>query len=96
MVLDEENISTNQIIPCLATLSEKSENFIAKIVKKPHNVVRKTKNYLQNNPNDLEKLHPDLSEEGKEGRPAGHVSLFYQNLAKVSQHILWKIVPIFK
>ena len=73
-VLDEENISTNQIIPCLApstlpkkaTLSKKSENVIANIVKKPHNFVKKTKNYLQNNPNDLEKLHPDFSEEGTE------------------------------
>ena len=65
-VLDEENISTNQIIPCLATLSKKSENVIANIVKKPHNFVKKTKNYLQNNPNDLEKLHPDFSEQGTE------------------------------
>ena len=40
-VLDEENISTNQIIPCLATLSKKSENVIANIVKKPHNFVKK-------------------------------------------------------
>ena len=40
-VLDEENVSTNQIIPCLATLSKKSENVIANIVKKPHNFVKK-------------------------------------------------------
>ena len=58
-VLDEENISTNQIIP-----KKKSENVIANIVKKPHNFVKKTKNYLQNNPNDFEKLHGDFSEEG--------------------------------
>ena len=79
-MLDEENISTNQIIPCLATLSKKSENVIANIVKKPHNFVQKTKNYLQNNPNDLEKLHPDFSEEGTEEVSAGHVSVFCQNL----------------
>ena len=79
-VLDEENISTNQIIPCLATLSKKSENVIANIVKKPHNFVKKTKNYLQNNPNDLEKLHPDFSEEGTEEMSAGHVGVFCQNL----------------
>ena len=46
-VFDEENISTNQIMLCLATLSKKSENVIANIVKKPHNFVKKTKNYLQ-------------------------------------------------
>ena len=79
-VLDEENISTNQIIPCLATLSKKSENVIANIVKKPHNFVKKTKNYLQNNPNDLEKLHPHFSEEGTDEVSAGHVGVFYQNL----------------
>ena len=79
-VLDEENISANQIIPCLSTLSKKSENVISKIVKKTHNFVKKTKNYLQNNPNDLEKLHPDFSEEGTEEMSAGHVGVFCQNL----------------
>ena len=79
-VLDEENISTNQIIPCFATLPKKSENVIANIVKKPHNFVKKAKNYLQNNPNDLEKLHPDFSEEGTEEMSAGHVGVFCQNL----------------
>ena len=67
---------------------KKSENDIANIIKKPHNFIRKTKTYLKKNPNDLEKLHPDFSEEGKEERPAGHVSVFCQNLAKVLQHIL--------
>ena len=86
-VLDEENISTNQIIPCLATLSKKSENVIANIVKKTHNFVKKTKTYLQNNPNDLEKLHPDFSEEGTEEMSAGHVGVFCQNLC-ISQHVL--------
>ena len=28
--------------------------------------MRKTKNYLNNNPNDIEKLHPDFSEDGEE------------------------------
>ena len=79
-VLDEENISANQIIPCLAALSKKSENIIAKIVKKPHNFVKKTKNYLQNSPNHLEKLHPDFSEEGTEEISAGYVGVFCQNL----------------
>ena len=42
--------------------------------------MRKTKNYLRKNPNGIEKLHPNFSEEGKEKRPAGHVGVFCQNL----------------
>ena len=34
----------------------------------------------KNNPNDLEKLHPDFSEEGTEEMSAGHVGVFCQNL----------------
>ena len=41
-VLDEEDISAKQIIPWLTS----RENFIAHIIKKPYNVVKKTKNYL--------------------------------------------------
>ena len=59
---------------------KKIENDIANIVKKTHNFIRKTKGYLKKNPNDLEKLHPDFSEEGKEERPARHVGVFCQNL----------------
>ena len=40
-VLDEEDISLRQIIPYLATLSKKNENFIANIVKKTDNFVKK-------------------------------------------------------
>ena len=40
-VLDEEDISAKQIIPCLPTQSKKSGNVIANIVKKPHNFVKK-------------------------------------------------------
>ena len=64
----------------LGSYIEKSENHIANIVKKTHNFIRKTTSYLKKNPNDLEKLHPDFSEEGKEERPAGHVGVFCQNL----------------
>ena len=42
--------------------------------------MKKTKNYLQNNPNDLEKLHPDFSEEGTEEMSAGRTGVFCQNL----------------
>ena len=50
-VLDEEDISVKQIIPCLTF-----------------------------HPSDLEKLHPDFSEEGKEEMPTGYMSVFYKNL----------------
>ena len=39
-----------------------------KIIIKPHNFMRKTKKYQKKPPNDLEKLHPDFSEEEKEER----------------------------
>ena len=84
-----EDISAKQIIRYLVTLSKKSENAIANTVKKPHNFVPKTKNYLQKNPEDLEKLHPDFLEEGKEEMSA--VGIFCQN-----QHIVWKIILISK
>ena len=68
-ILDTEDVPIKQIIPCLAILLQKSENDIANIIKKNRcNFVRKTKNYLKKPPNDLEKLHPDFSEEGKEER----------------------------
>ena len=73
-----EDISAKQIIRYLVTLSKKSENAIVNIIKKPHNFVTKTKNYLQKNPEDLEKLHPDFLEEGKEEMSA--VGIFCQNL----------------
>ena len=59
-------------MPCLATtLQKKNENDIANTIKKPHNFVRETKNYLKKNPNDLEKLHPDFSEEEKKEKQLG-------------------------
>ena len=79
-ILDAETVPVKQIVPCLAILSKKSESDIADIVKKNHNFIRKTKSYLKKNPNDLEKLHPDFPEEGKEERPAGHVGVFCQNV----------------
>ena len=48
-VLDEEDISAKQIIPCFATMPKKSGNVIANIVKKPHNSVgKKPENYPKN------------------------------------------------
>ena len=73
---------------------EKSENDIPNIVKKAHNFIRKTKSYLKKNPNDFEKLYPDFSEKGKEGRPAGHVGVFCQNLG-ITAYIL-ENYPNFK
>ena len=80
-ILDtEENVPVTQIIPCLAMLLKKNGSVIANIVKKTHSFIRKTKNYVKKNPNDIETLHPDFSEEGKEERPAEHVGVFCQNL----------------
>ena len=42
--------------------------------------MNKTKNYLKKIPNSIEKIHPDVSKEGKEERPAGHVGVFCQSL----------------
>ena len=64
----------------MTTLSEKSKNVIANIVKKPHNFVKKLKIPLKTPPKDLQKLHPDFSEEGKEEMSVGHVGVFRQNL----------------
>ena len=41
---------------------------------------KKTKTCLKNPPNDLEKLHSDFSEEGKEEMPTGHMGVFSTNL----------------
>ena len=41
---------------------------------------KKLKTTFQNNPNDLEKLHPDFSEEGTEEMSAGHIGVFCRNL----------------
>ena len=49
--------------------------------------MRKTKNYLKKTLNDLEKLHPDFPERGKEERSAGHVGIFCQNLG-ITAHTL--------
>ena len=53
---------------------------LSTLSKKPYNFVGKTKDYLKKTPNDLEKLHPDFSEERKERMKAGFVGVFCQNL----------------
>ena len=47
---------------------------------------KKTKNYLRK-PKWSSKLHPDFSDKGKEGMPAGHVGIFCQNLG-ITTYIL--------
>ena len=42
--------------------------------------MRKNKNYLNKNPNDIEKLHPDFSEEEKKIDLLGMSSVFCKNL----------------
>ena len=56
--------------------------------------MRKNKNYLNKNPNDIEKLHPDFSEEEKKIDLLG-MSVFSAKIL-VSQHILFKIITILK
>ena len=73
-ILDTEKVAVMQIIPCLAILLKKIVSDISKTVKKSHNFISKTKNYLNKNPNDTEKLDPYFSEEGNEERPAGPAS----------------------
>ena len=56
--------------------------------------MRKNKNYLNKNPSDIEKLHPDFSEEEKKIDLLG-MSVFSAKIL-VSQHILLKIITILK
>ena len=51
-------------MPCLPILSQKSENDIANIIKKPQ-FCEKNKKLSEKDPNVLEKIHSDFSEEGK-------------------------------
>ena len=46
-ILDTGDVPVKHIKPCLAIVLQKSENDIAKIIKKTHNFGRKTKNYLK-------------------------------------------------
>ena len=48
--------------------------------QKTHIFVRKIKIYLKKTLNNLEKLHPDFSKEGREERPARHAGVFCQSL----------------
>ena len=47
----------------------------------------KLKIISKNPPNDLEKVHPNFSEEGKEERPAEHVGVFCKNIG-ITTHTL--------
>ena len=47
---------------------------------KNHTILWKKLKTTLKTSNDLEKLHPDLSEEKKEEIPTGHVGVFCQNL----------------
>ena len=60
-------VPVKQIIPCFDTLSKKTENDVNNIKKLHSFVGKKAKNHLKKS-NDLEKLHPDFSEERKKGK----------------------------
>ena len=66
-ILDTEDVPVKQIIPCLAILLQKSENDIANIIKKPHNFVRETKNYLQKTEMTLRNYIKISQRKGKKG-----------------------------
>ena len=85
-VLDEVDISAMQIIPCLATLSKKSENVIANIVKKPYNFVKKTKNYLKKTQMIL-RNYIQISQKMKQKKCLLGMWVFSAKIS-VSQHII--------
>ena len=65
----------------MANLSKKAK-MILPASSKSHIILWKktTKNYIKRIPSNLEKLHPDFSEEGKEEVSAMHPDVFCQNL----------------
>ena len=66
-ILETEDVPVKQIIQCLAILLQKSENDIVNIIKKnPAQSCEENYKLSKKTPNDLEKLHPDFSEGGKE------------------------------
>ena len=56
-VLDDEDVSVKEKIPFLPILSKKNMKMI---------LLTSSKTTYLKNPNNLEKLHPDFSEEGEE------------------------------
>ena len=78
-ILDTENVSVKQIMPCLAVLAQKSENGIANIIKKPHNFVTKTKSYLKSSKWPWE-ITSRFLKGGERRKAAGHERVFYWNL----------------
>ena len=70
-ILDAENVPAKQIIPCLAILSQKSENDIANFVKKTHNFIRKTKSYLKKTQMTLRNYIQVSPRKGKKGWACG-------------------------
>ena len=73
-------------MPCLAILFQKSENDIANIIKKPHNFVRKTKNYLKKSGITLRNYIPISQKKGKKKRSQA-CGCFLQNLG-ITAHTL--------
>ena len=97
-VLDEEDNQRKEPVLCLATLSKKSENVIASIVKKPHNFMKKTKNYLLKTQMIL-RIYVQISQkQGKKKCLLGmcHVAVFYQNLARYHSSTLENYSNFFK
>ena len=70
----------------LGNAIQKNESDKANIVKKLHNFMTKTQKLSYKNWNDIEMLHPDFTEEGKEDTPVRHVDnstgFFFWNLGQ--------------
>ena len=85
-VLNEEDFSVKQVILCLPTLSKKSEDVIANIIKKPHNSMKKTMNYLRKTQMILRSYIQISQKKGKKKCLQG-MWVFSAEIL-VSQHIL--------
>ena len=94
-LLDEEDISAKQIISCLTTLSGKSENFIANIVKKPHDFVKKSKKYFKKPHQRILRNYILISRRKGKKKCLLGMQVFSAKI-QVSQHIPQKIILILK
>ena len=74
-ILDTEDVPVKQIMSYLAILLQKSENELP-TSSKNHIILWEKLKITSKKTNDLEKLYPDVSEEGKEEKAAGHVWVF--------------------
>ena len=103
-ILDTDGVKGKQIMPCLVILSQKSENDIANIIKKPHNFVRKSKNYLKKPQITLRNYIQISQRKGKKKGswacgcflPIGIISYTLQNYSKFKSNFSFNNGSIFE